>query len=357
MRHLLEIAQTGLASVWLHRLRSLVCVAALVAVLLPFLVGLGLAKGIETEAEASAQFGADLYVTGRQFGRPVPVPLAAVDGIRRLDAVTAVKPRIVGEVVLGKAGEHAVLVGLPPEQFAAWADCIDGAVPRAGHGQELVFGSLLARRLGLHVGSIIPPISHSRQGDRTPLVVGIFKPDAPLWQARLILATFETAAAVFDQPGLATDLLVTCRPSYQSAVSRAIQDLSWTAADGTLIKPRATSREELVAVLPHGVLNREGILTLHFVLIFAAAILVLLVASGLGLAERRREIGILKATGWQTDEVLLRAWRRAWRWPWWPPASLCSSPGSGCGCSTATGLPLISWLVPAPSRSLRSRSA
>src|SRR5262249_41024757 len=35
-------------------------------------------------------------------------------------------------------------------------------------------------------------------------------------------------------------------------------------------------------------------------------ILVILVTSGVGLAERRREIGILKATGWQTDEVLLR---------------------------------------------------
>jgi ABC-type antimicrobial peptide transport system permease subunit len=42
------------------------------------------------------------------------------------------------------------------------------------------------------------------------------------------------------------------------------------------------------------------------VLAFAVGILVLLVTSGLGLAERRREIGILKATGWQTDEVLLR---------------------------------------------------
>jgi ABC-type antimicrobial peptide transport system permease subunit len=100
---------------------------------------------------------------------------------------------------------------------------------------------------------------------------------------------------------------VSCRPGYQAAVSHAIQTLSWPAADGSIVQPRVTSREELLALLPHGVLHREGILTLHFVLLFAAAILVLLVASGLGLAERRREIGILKATGWQTDEVLLRA--------------------------------------------------
>ncbi|GIT29295.1 MAG: hypothetical protein Ct9H300mP1_13410 [Planctomycetaceae bacterium] len=39
---------------------------------------------------------------------------------------------------------------------------------------------------------------------------------------------------------------------------------------------------------------------------FAVAILAILVISGFGLAERRRTIGILKATGWQPDQVLLR---------------------------------------------------
>jgi ABC-type lipoprotein release transport system permease subunit len=32
-----------------------------------------------------------------------------------------------------------------------------------------------------------------------------------------------------------------------------------------------------------------------------------MVTSGLGLAPRRREIGILKAVGWQTDEIMLRS--------------------------------------------------
>ena len=72
-----------MTAVLLHRLRSLVSVAAVVAVLLPYLVGLALAKGIEAEAEASAKFGADLYVSGRRFGRPAPVPLTAVPAIGR----------------------------------------------------------------------------------------------------------------------------------------------------------------------------------------------------------------------------------------------------------------------------------
>src|SRR5262249_44355838 len=64
---------------------------------------------------------------------------------------------------------------------------------------------------------------------------------------------------------------------------------------------------DLLALLPQELLHREGIFTLHFVLAFVVGILVLLVTSGVGLSERRREVGILKATGWQTDEVLLRS--------------------------------------------------
>jgi ABC-type lipoprotein release transport system permease subunit len=309
MRHLLEIAQTGLAAVRLHPLRSLVCIAALVVMLLPYLVGMALSQGLEDEAEASARFGADLYVSGSQFGRPVPIPLTAVDFIRRIDGVTEVAPRIVGEVVLGKDEEHAVLVGLSPERMADWSDTIDGNLPQSGPGRpnELVIGTTLARRLHLTVGSMLPYFYQSKGPLRTSRVVGIFKADAPLWQARLVLTPFETAETVFGQPGLATDLLVSCRPGYQDAVSRAIvQDLSLPASGGGSIRPRVTTREDLLALLPRGLWQREGIFTLHFVLAFVVGILVLLVTSGVGLAERRREIGILKATGWQTDEVLLR---------------------------------------------------
>jgi ABC-type lipoprotein release transport system permease subunit len=309
MRHLLEIAQTGLVAVLLHPLRSLVSVAALVVVLLPYLVGLGLAKGIEEEAEASARFGADLTITGSQFGRPVPIPLEAADQIRRIDGVADVVPRIVGEVVLGKNREHAVLVGIPPAKLPDWSGCVEGELPRQGGPNQLVLGSALARRLNLKVGSVLPPFYRNDRGERLSQVVGVFKADGPLWQANLILTTFETASDVFDQQGLATDLLVTCRDGYQSAVSRAIeQNVSAASPDGRgVVRARVTAREDLLALLPRGLLHREGIFDLHFLLAFVVAILVVLVTSGVGLAERRREIGILKATGWQTDEILLRS--------------------------------------------------
>jgi ABC-type lipoprotein release transport system permease subunit len=309
MGYLLEIAGTGLAAVLLHPLRSTVSFLAVVAVLVPYLVGLGLAKGIEEQAETSARLGADLYVSGSRFGRPAPLPLSAAEAVRRLDEVTGVVPRIVGEVVLGKEPDlvRAVLVGLPPGHFPVSADCVEGELPRGGGALQLVLGSSLAGRLKLKVGDFYPPFYRNRRGDRTCRVVGVFKADCPLWQANLILTTFDTAAYVFDQPDSATDLLVSCRQGYQGEVARSIGRLSFPASDKEgVLRLRVTAREDLRVLLPRGAFHREGIFNLLFLLAFVIAILVLLVTSGLGESERRREIGILKATGWQTDEVLLR---------------------------------------------------
>jgi ABC-type lipoprotein release transport system permease subunit len=308
MRAFLGIAQTGLVAVLRHPLRSVVVVGCLVAVLLPYLVGLGLSRGVQQEAEDAVRFGADLYVSGSQFGRDVPVPLGAADDVQKLDGVRDVVPRIVGSVVLGKERENAVLVGLPPDRFPAGVECIEGRPPAPSNRNELVVGSELARRLGLRVGDLIPPFYRSRDGERLSEVVGVFRSDVSLWQARLVFTTFDAAAAIFDQQGLATDLLVFCRPGEQDEVRREILKtvrLSPPGAAGK-VAPRVTSRGDLEALLPRGLLHREGVFNLLFVLAFAVGILVVLATSGLGLPGRRREIGILKATGWQTDEILLR---------------------------------------------------
>jgi ABC-type lipoprotein release transport system permease subunit len=309
MRPFLEIAATGLVAARRHPLRSAVSVAALVAVLAPFVVGTALAQGLEAEAEASARFGADLYVNGSQFGRPAPLPLEAVDRIGHIEGVSAVVPRIVGRVSLGRDRVSAVLIGMPPESFPVWAASVEGRLPHSDGSHELVVGTALASRLGLKCGStLLPFYRNDQRGERPSQVVGIFKRDAPLWQANLILTTLSTAQAVFEQEGLATDLLVTCRPGYQAAVSRAIErSVSFPSAAGRgTIRTTVTAREDLLALIPRGLLHREGLFNLHFLLAFVIGILVLLVVSGFGLAERRREIGILKATGWQTDEVLVR---------------------------------------------------
>lgn len=308
MHPLLEVALTGAAAVRLHPLRSAVCVAVLVIALTPYLIGLALARGLEDEARIAAQAGADLYVHGSRFGRPMPVPLAAVDAVRALDGVTAVTPRIVAALHLGRDHVPAVLVGLPAGRLPNGAGALEGDLPRPGGAHEIVIGSALARRLNLGVGAVLPPLQRNDKGERVVRVVGVFRPEAPPWQAHLILTTFDAAAQIYGQPGLATDLLVECRPGYAEAVhDHILQKIAFgPPADPGSVRPHVVTRDDVLALLPQGPLRREGAFTAHLLLGLVAALLVLLVTSGLGLSERRREVGILKACGWHTDEVLLR---------------------------------------------------
>ncbi|HXD85336.1 MAG TPA: FtsX-like permease family protein [Urbifossiella sp.] len=292
---------TGLASVRLHPARSVVVVAALLAVLVPYIAGSALAKGMEAETVRAASDAPELTVSGNQFGRAAPLLLTVADEIRRIPEVGSVVPRIVGEVILGKDQLRCELIGLPPDHFPAWTASIFGKLPADDKAHQLAVSAPLARRLGLQLGSRLPPFyRNNRLGERVSEVVGIFEPRAPTWQSNLILTTFASAAAIFDQPGLATDFLVDCSPESAADVSRAIQErLS--------VPCRVVSAAELRATLPKSLRDRAGIFNVLFVLASVIAILVLVAASGVGLHERRREIGILKATGWQTDEVLLRS--------------------------------------------------
>jgi ABC-type lipoprotein release transport system permease subunit len=174
---------------------------------------------------------------------------------------------------------------------------------------ELVVGTELARRLKLDVGSRLPPFYHSLEGEHVSEVVGVFRADVTLWQANLVLTTLDAASHIFDQREVASELLLRCRPGYAEQVRQRIlrSDVApGDAGHAGAVRLEVATRDDLRALLPRGWHHRDGVFTLHFALLFVAAILVVLVTSGFGLGERRREIGILKATGWQTDEILLR---------------------------------------------------
>ncbi len=309
MRTFLEIASTGITAATMHPLRSMVTVCCLVAVLVPYCTAVAISHGVQHEAATSIQQGADVYISAIRFGQRVPIPAEAVDQVQSMDGVSAAYPRIVGEVFLGKQQFAAVLVGIPPERFPAAVSIVEGRLPEQNQVHELVVGTELARRLKLKVGSLIPPFYHSSEAERVSKVVGIFRSNVSLWQANLVLTTLDTASHIFDQPRLATDLLVECRAGYAERVRERIwRDLKLAdPITGRMLQIEVITQRDMQAILPRGLLHREGVFNLHFLPVMVSSILVLLVTSGMGLAERRREIGILKATGWQTDEILLRS--------------------------------------------------
>lgn len=315
MRAVLAVAYSGVGSVLRHPLRSAVTSACLAIVLVPYLVGIGISQALQRQARMSLEAGADLYVSGIEFGRHASVPVRLAAALRQWDGVESVTPRVVGAISLGSRQEPAVLVGLPRDFLPPDVRCIEGRWFRGGDAAEIIVGSELARRLRLHVGDALPPFYRNAEGERVTQVVGVFQADLPLWQARLIFTSLDYAQHIFDQPGRATELLVDCRPGYAPRVAERMRKWGLGALHADEPAPdsmgvhrlRVVGRDELAALLPRRLLHREGIFNLHFVLLLIVGVFVLFLTSGVGLEERRREVGILKATGWQTDEVLLRS--------------------------------------------------
>jgi len=303
---LAAIARTGLAAVLLHPLRSTATLFCLVAILLPFVTGVAVGRGLLAQAETAIGAGADLYVRGIRFGRQAPVPAAAAAALRDIPGARRVVPRIVGEVALGKDRIDVVVVGLPAGDLPRGVRFVDGELFRPGASHELVVGAELARRLALDVGASVPPFYRNPKGERVSRVVGIFEADLPIWSANLMFTSLGTAEAIFAQEGLATGFLVDCEPGFAHAVQRSARRLVLGEDAHGPVTAEVTSRDDLRAILPRGLRHIEGIFHLHFVLAFAVGIPLLMVTSGLGLTERRREAALLKATGWMTDELLLR---------------------------------------------------
>ncbi|HEU4394622.1 MAG TPA: ABC transporter permease [Planctomycetota bacterium] len=308
MGGLAGVARSGLAAALLHPMRSAAIVACVVGLLVPLIAGLAIAEGLRDQAADAARLGADIVVAGERFGRPAPLPLEAADRIRAIAGVSSVRARVTGTVHLGAALEPAVVVGVEGGALPAGTRCVEGAPFDADADYRLVVGARLARRLGLAPGSKIPPFYRNRSGERVCEVVGIFRSDLPMWEANLVFASFATAQALFDERGTATEFLVECADGYDDAVRTAIARLPSLARDGTAepLVPRVRARGDAGALLAGRAAFGGGVYALHFVLLLAAAVPLLVVATGAGLRERRREVGVLKMLGWGTDEVLLR---------------------------------------------------
>jgi len=296
----LNLLNAACRNIFRHKLRSLVVILCLVAILFPFVTAISLSEGVRTQSLAAVEEGGDLYVTINEYGRNAAIPLRYEKEIERMNGVTRVVPRVIGRVCAGDAGEKILIIaGIRTEDLPESVTCIEGRVYRPSQfwgrdeSGEAVIGQGLARYYDLKVGDLLK----IEELDKLFRVVGIFSAGATIWSSDLIFMGLEDAANLFKMKGMASDLMIRCRPGYADAIWRQIP----TRIDRRLnIQSRALIR----TYFRRGFTIKQGMFTALYIIAFAVAIPAILVTSGLGLSERRREIGILKATGWQTQEVL-----------------------------------------------------
>ena len=118
-----------------------------------------------------------------------------------------------------------------------------------------------------------------------------------------MVMSLEDAADLFAMQGKATDLLIYTRPGYEKIVDLIIRasDKEQRADEPPL---RVQTRELISRYSLRGFNIKAGVFAGFYCLVLGLGIPCIGLISGFGLAERRREIGVLKAFGWQTRDVL-----------------------------------------------------
>ena len=264
----------------------------LVYTLLVFLFSsvLLLSQGLRYEAAALLQDAPDVIVQRLIAGRHDLLPAAWLEPLRRIRGVSAVHGRLWGYYYDPAVKANYTLMVAPDRGLAT---------------HDILIGAALARIRQLGIGDYFS--LPTATGQPLPLkVVGILDSASELVSADLLLlseAGFRTLSNL--PPDSFTDAVLTVRNPREA---RTVAEKIAQALPGSRPILRAEMRRTYDAVFNW----REGIIfVILSTVLLAFMVLAWDKAAGLS-AEEQREIGILKAIGWETGDILhMKLWEGA----------------------------------------------
>ncbi len=240
---------------------------------------------LKKEAQTVLQEAPEIVVQRQIMGRHDLIPAGYGDRIRAIRGVVSVKERLWGYYYMDGANFTLMVREDQPLEEGS-------AVLGSGVSRTLHIGAGDALALRAHDGSVLAFD-----------IEEVLPASSELVAADLILVSREDFRSFFGLPeGLATDLAVQVRnPREAATVAAKIAEI--------FPDTRPILRDEIVRTYDAVFDWRSGII----VVILAVGVLSFVIfafekASGLS-AEERREIGVLKAIGWETgDIILMKAW-------------------------------------------------
>ncbi|MFP4307293.1 MAG: ABC transporter permease [Desulfococcaceae bacterium] len=277
--HLLDFT---LSRLWRHRWKHLALLSVYTGLI--FLIGSALffAGAIRREARALLAEAPEMVVQRLVAGRHDLIPEAYAEKIEAIRGARSVRPRLWGYYFNAAAGANYTL--MVPEDFPHGDEAV-----AAGEGVLRTWEATRGNRLYFQ--------THDREA-MLLRVAETFGENAGLVSADLILMSEPTFRRITGVPkGFATDLSVRIRnlresPTIAEKILRALPDT------------RPISREEILRTYD-AVFDWRGGYILALLCGSAAAFLIFAWDRAGGLsAEERHEIGVLKAVGWDTSDVL-----------------------------------------------------
>jgi len=297
MRHL-KILEYALSSLWRRKYKNIAIILVYTFTIAVLASILFLTYSLKSEATSLLAEAPELIVQKLSAGRHDLIPLDYVARIRKIPGVAEVRPRFWGYYYDALTEANYTLLETSSTQSRL--ELLQGRLPNVAGECAIGKGVATVRKIG--VGDELILIDSSNMGIVLD-VVGVFSAQSDLLTNDLVILGKEDLIAFFGHPAdLATDLAVrVSNPREVTTVAEKIKR-QWP-------ETRPISRSEILRTYDAVFNWRSGMM----LSVFAAALVAFCIlawdkATGVSV-EEKREIGILKAIGWETSNILeLKFW-------------------------------------------------
>jgi len=298
MRRHLKILDFALASLQRRPFKNWAIIAVYAFTVAVVASVLFLTQSIRREASQLFVGAPELTVQRMVGGRHVPIDIEAANTITAFPSVMDVEPRFWGYTYDAVTESTITVMGVGPGTDTL--ELVVGRLPT--HPTECAVGAGVAAMWGAEVGGEVILVDATTTGVLYE-VVGTFESPSDILTNDLVVMTADEAAIFLGLPdGSATDLAV--RVANENEVDTIAAKIKRAFPDS-----RPITRAEVLRTYDAVFHWRSGMM----LAVFSGGLIAFVIlawdkATGLS-AEERREIGILKAVGWDTSDVLeLKMW-------------------------------------------------